>query len=139
MASKKSTKAWYEEPKFLELQREWDTRLKEDGFQDIEFRHSKNGDSDYLNGVNTMYFVRKGRYRCVGDADYYATARSYRWELRKAPRADIDTIRVWDLHTAGWSISRICDVLQLGRRVVTKLITKHRELIRKRAREGDPI
>ena len=83
-------KKFYETADFRKEQKKWDAILKEDGFNDIEYRYTPNGDSHFLAGTNGMYFVRKGQMRCQYDEEYYSAARKRRWELREQPRAPQD-------------------------------------------------
>lgn len=120
----------FETDDFKKLQKEWDDKLEESGFRDIEYKI--NGvPADYLVGPNPMDFVRKGKQRIHAAQSYYEAARKWTWHLRET-RVQRDTIRVWDLHAQGKSVASIVKLLSCPRKSVTKILrVQKREMLRR--------
>ncbi len=95
---------YYDTPEFLELRKEFYTRLKESGFRDIENTDWSTGDSgNLLNGFGHMDAVRRWSPE---SQRYYELARQKAHNMR-SHRYTKDERVVWRLHAQGVSFRAI--------------------------------
>jgi len=115
---------FYETEEFRRLQKEWDSRLSDSGFVDLEQRHLMGGcEGRYLLGMSSGDLCR--RLFKAETADYYRAARQHAWEMpHGVPR------HIWELHAEGLSVSKIVRSLKpwygCGRKKVTRILRDER-------------
>lgn len=107
------------------LQAEWDKKLKESGFNDIEQRY---GDVYYLKQYDAHYF--QSRYspdRFTANETYYRDARHRMWTFQFRDKHDKI---VWWLHANGLSNSEIGKILKFSKnKIQTDVVRLKREML----------
>lgn len=92
-------KKFYRTEEFINLQDEWYDKLKDEGFDDIEYM-SKTGSLVKRPGGQVMGKLINSR----GDAEYYRRAKMHSHHLKRANMVDT---YVWNNHADGLSVRKI--------------------------------
>ena len=124
---------YYETDEFKALKAEWEQKLADSGFKDVEYQ--VNGEpADYMVGPNPMDFIRRGKLQIDQAVDYYEAARAWRWHLRERGERRV-RYRIWDMHAEGVSQREISETLGVGTGVVARVLRELREQMQTALRE----
>lgn len=103
------------------LAKEWDKKLKESGFVDIENR------SGYFKDHKTLYDLRQ-RKQFQTIETYEATQIYYQW-AREATNHISEMKTIWEYHSEGLTLSEIGEKMGRGKQTIFNKLKKINELL----------
>ena len=116
--SKRKTTSFYEGAAFLELKEEWDRKLKEAGFEDVEEQDAE----DEFRRMKSR--LRNNPGHCEALAHYFTEAeRGLATLVFDCP----DDRAIWIHHARGASVREIAELVHLSRQVVERRIGKYQK------------
>lgn len=130
-----ANKKYYETEEFRKLQNEWYDKLKEDGFQDIEYTDRKTGEvGNVLLGFSAMDAVRGYTQE---KRDFFYRASQYLTNVRRSYGWTSPEARVWKVYSNGGSLKQIRLETGIGSMKAKRIIRELREaMFNSRAMQG---
>lgn len=103
------------------LAKEWDKKLKDSGFVDIENR------SGYFKDHKTLYDLRQ-RKQFQTIETYEATQDYYQW-AREATNHIAEMKTIWEYHSEGFTLSEIGEKMGKGKQTIFNKLKKINDLL----------
>ena len=115
--------------KFTKLQKEWYKKLKESGFEDLEYFYPNGEAKEWLKGSSKFDFFSDNPALDVPSLTYESTLDYYNNAVSKLETTKFDSEEhkeIWRLHSEGMSLRKIGSAFNYSHPKILRILNKYK-------------